>query len=212
MAKDSLDKIGVAFADSKQARSAKALGNLIEAAEKIVDQGDTEGFTARNLAKVSGHSLGSLVQRLGKVENIFLHAIAYSRSKHIEVLAKQLESFGNDKTATQFCEYIVDLGMNRMMLVGAPIIRYYESRAMGRTNNVGNIYAYTDEIVPALTKMMRQNTTGTFRVYSDFEMKYIARLVFQIFERPLAEGDPLAGTAQHREMVINILSGLLCAR
>lgn len=212
MAKESLDKLGIHFVAAKQKRSEEALQNLIESAEKIVDQGDADAFTARNLARVSGHSLGTLVQRLGKVENIFLHAIAYSRSKHLEVLAGYLEHFGNEKTATQFCEYIVDLGMNRMMLVGAPVIRYYESRAMGRTNNVGNIYAYTDEIIPALSKMIRQNTTGTFRVYSEYEIKYVARLIFQIFERPLAEGDPQAGTAEHREMAIKLLSGLLCAR
>jgi len=211
MAKESLKNLGVSFSKSKQVRAEQSLVNLMEAAEKIVNEGDVAGFNARNLAKVSGYSLGSLIQRLGKVENIFLHAIAYGRSRHIASLAEQIENFGNEKTAAQFCEQIVDLSLGRMAVVGAPVIRYYESRAMGRTNNVGNIYAYTDEIIPTLQKIMNLNTTGTFRVISNYEMKYVARFIFQILERPLAENDLLAGTEQHREMAINILSSLLCA-
>ncbi len=211
MAKESLLNLGVKFCKTEQARSENALENLIAAATKIVNDGEVSGFTARNLAKVSGYSLGSLVKRLGKVENIFLYAIAYNRSQHIQKIAEQVENFGKDKTVAQLSEFVVDLSLNRMAIVGAPIIRYYESRAMGRTNNVGNIYAYTDEMIPSLSKIIRENTTGTFRKISSYEIKYIARLIFQILERPLAENDPIAGTEQHREMAIKVISSLLSA-
>ena len=211
MAKESLKNLGVAFPKSKQGRAEQSLSNLVEAAEKIVATGDAMGFNARTLAKVSGYSLGSLVQRLGKVENIFLHAIAFGRTKQLKKLAQQIESFGSDKTADQYAEFIVGLSLSRIPVVGAQVIRYYESRAMGRTNNVSNIHAYTDEMIPTLNKIIAQDKTGTLRKVPTYEMKYLARSIFHILERPFAEGDPEAGSAAHRAMAIHHISRLLSA-
>lgn len=211
MAETSLKNLSVSFAKPKQSRAKDSLNNLVEAAEKIVATGDASGFNARTLAKVSGYSLGALVQRLGKVENIFLHAIAFGRTKQLEELAQQIESFGSDKTADQYAEFLVDIALSRIPVVGAQVIRYYESRAMGRTNNVSNIHAYTDEMIPTLTKILAQDETGTFRKVSAYEMKYLARSIFHIIERPFAEGDPDAGSAAHRAMAIHHISRLLSA-
>lgn len=209
MAKDSLKKLSVSFPDSKQARAEKSLNNLVEAAEKIVATADATGFNARTLAKLSGYSLGALVQRLGKVENIFLHAIAYGRTRKIQEASDICESFDPNKTAEDFAEFVVSFSLDEIPKVGPSIIRYYESRAMGRTQNVGDLHAYTDEIVPALLKVIERDQSGTFRQISPYEAKYLARAIFLFVERPFAESDPMAGTEQHRQMAVAQISALL---
>lgn len=202
MSEYSLKKLGVTFAKFKQTRSEAALNTLIEAAQKIVDEGATTGFNARTLSKVSGYSLGALVQRLGKVENIFLHAIAYGRERQLKELCEYAESFDPQKTARAFVEFMIDRCFATLLKAGPSVIRYYESRAMGRTNSVGDIYVYTDEVVPSLIKVMADNKTGTFREMTPHEVKYLARALFVFLERPFVESDPIAGTEIHRQMAV----------
>ena len=196
MSENSLKKIGVKFAESKQSRSQEAVKNLIEAAERIVESGDSSNLNARQLSKVSGYSLGSLVQRLGKVENVFLHTIAYGREKHIKACCAQAETFDVNKTATEFAEYMVNLSIDTINnIVGPSIVRYYESRALGR--------------VPTILKVSTSNKTGTFREFSLYEAKYVARAIFLFIERPFAENDPLAGSDDHRRMASRQVASLL---
>lgn len=51
MSENSLSKIRVQFAETKQQRSKQAIDNLIEAAEMLVDSGDSSKFSARELAR-----------------------------------------------------------------------------------------------------------------------------------------------------------------
>lgn len=206
MAKDSLKRLGVSFAASTQPRSEQALKNLIEAAARLVDVGDTTQFNARSLSKLSGYSLGALVQRLGKIENIFLHAIAYQRTQLLKDVTELIDATGPNLTAEECAKIMVSFAFDNMKPL---IMRYYESRALGRTQNVDDIYAYTDEIVPAMLKVIERNTTGTFRKITPYEAKYVARAAFVFLERPFVESDPFAGTDLHRKMAIEQISALL---
>lgn len=210
MSENSLKNIGVKFAESKQSRSQESLNNLIEAAEKIVESGDASNLNARQLSKISGYSLGSLVQRLGKVENVFLHTIAYGREKHIKACCAQAEAFDVNKTASEFAEFMVNLSIDTINnIVGPSIVRYYESRALGRVSTIGDIHAYTDEIIPTVMKVSENNKTGTFRQLSLYEAKYVARAIFLFIERPFVENDPLAGSDEHRRTASRHVASLI---
>ncbi|MEN9902060.1 MAG: hypothetical protein RL651_724 [Pseudomonadota bacterium] len=210
MSENSLKNIGVKFAESKQSRSQESLNNLIEAAEKIVESGDASNLNARQLSKISGYSLGSLVQRLGKVENVFLHTIAYGREKHIKACCAQAEAFDVNKTASEFAEFMVNLSIDTINnIVGPSIVRYYESRALGRVSTIGDIHAYTDEIIPTVMKVSENNKTGTFRQLSLYEAKYVARAIFLFIERPFVENDPLAGSEEHRRTASRHVASLI---
>lgn len=205
----SLKKIKVSFPKAKQMRSQNALKNLLEAAEKIVLEGDIGNFNARNLSEVSGYSLGALVQRLGKVENIFLHAIAHQRTKQFNQIAEEFEAFPDSGTTTDFSKMLIDISFRRIRFVSTSVMRYYEGRALGRTNTVQDVHAYTDECIPLLTKLIQKNKSNTFREMSLFEMKYLLRAMFLFVERPLIEGHEDAGTEKHRDMAVTHISNLL---
>lgn len=213
MSEDSLKRLGIKFTQSKQPRSRKALLNLIEAAAYLVDTGDASNLNARQLSKVSGYSLGTLVKRLGKIENVFLRAIAYGREQQIKFCCAQAESFEVNKTASEFAEFVVNLAIDRIAnVVGPSIIRYYESRALGRVSSIADIDSYTDELVPTLMNVIMRNKSGTFRPLSPYEARYAAKTFFLVVERPFVENDPSAGTDEHRQMATKHVSSLLSAR
>jgi hypothetical protein len=209
---NSLKKIKVDFPEAKQARSENALKNLVEAANQIVLEGDSRNFNARYLSEISGHSLGALVQRLGKVENIFLHAIAYQRSQQFKEMAHDFNQLPDDATANDFAELLARTALRRIPTVGPSILRYYENRALGRTHTLENVHAYTDECIPILQKIVERNTSNTFKEFSAFEAKYLMRSLFLYIERPFIEGDKNAGTEIHHNMTVKLISSLLSKR
>ena len=62
----------VEFSIAKQSRSEKTLDDLLDAADHLVTAADPKAFTARSLSEKSGYALGTLVNRLQSVENVFL--------------------------------------------------------------------------------------------------------------------------------------------
>ena len=65
-------KIASKFSSTKQKRSGKTLDELMQAALIIAEEADLKNFNSRKLAQKSGYALGTLVKRLGSIENIFI--------------------------------------------------------------------------------------------------------------------------------------------
>lgn len=204
-----LKKLNIHFNEAKKPQSIQTLNDLIEAAEKIVEGGDVDNFAARYLSKSSGYSLGSLVQRLGKIENIFLYAITAERSRHIQVIGEALIKIDPHESVHSVVDQFVDLAIEAISKVSPRIMRYYEKRAALRAEHIADVFLYSEEVIPYLSQIIEQNKSNTFRKIPGYEMPYIARAIFLFLERPFAEGDPIAGTLQHRTMASHNLVELL---
>lgn len=204
-----LRKLNVKFPKGKLSKSDKSLEDMLEAAHIIVTSNDQIKINVRELAKISGYSTGALFKRSGGIENIFLHAIAHVRSAKIKDVTQKLIDSGPDRTVHELAEDVVDCYFDVYKKFGVAIIKYYEERAVGRTKKVSDVHAYTDECLPEFRQIVAMNKTNTFREINDFEMKYIARIIFTVLEQPLIEDHPQAGTLAHKEMAVSLISRLL---
>ena len=206
-----LKKLNIEFNEVKKPQSLQTLNDLIEAAERIVENGDVDQFVARNLSKESGYSLGSLVKRLGKIENIFLYAITTERSRHIKSVGEALEAVDENLNVAELMTAFVDIALDALQKVSPRIMRYYEKRAALRAEKISDVFLYSEEIIPYLDRILARNRSNTIRQFSDNEKPYIARAIFVFLERPFAEGDPIAGTPEHKAMAIHALTGIFRA-
>lgn len=206
---DSLNSLKIIFEKSKQNRAQKTLEDLLQAAEKIVDGANVENFDARNLSKVSGYSLGTLIKRLGAIENIFLYTIATARTKKIRKLATAINKHSPETNCRTIVQNLVELAFAEIKQVGPSVIRYYESRALKRLSDPSKVYEYTNEVVDPLVALINTNKTGTFKKLTKAEAVYVARAIFLFIERPFVENDPIAGSDQHRELATLNILGLL---
>ena len=76
----------VKFSKTKQSRSERTLNDLLDAADQLVSAADPKNFTARSLSEKSGYALGTLLNRLESVENVFLWVIEKQRDEHIQTI------------------------------------------------------------------------------------------------------------------------------
>ena len=201
-------RIGI-FSGTKQNRSKRTLDELLIAAFNIVEEANTEKFTGRSLAQKSGYALGTLVKRLTSIDNAFLWAFTKGRENHVRNFEKIME--GHDETAPLevLVEKFVDAFFAAIQSVNPKVIRFFED-SLVKKNAFSSVFDhYTDALVVPYLATARRNKTETFRQMTDMEATLVLRSTLAIIERPFVEGDPFAGTEQHREISIKNLSRLL---
>ena len=195
----------VKFSKTKQPRSEKTLNDLLEAADHLVAVADPKNFTARSLSEKSGYALGTLFNRLESVENVFLWAIEKQRDQHIQAVVKIIEAFDLDKPIQELGELLAEKTFVTIKDVNPKVIQFVESRLIKRDQFSSKYFHFIDPIGLALFKNSQKNTSNTFREITENEARILTRSFIVIAERPFAEEDPIAGSNEHRKMVIESL-------
>jgi len=197
------------FSDAKQDRSKRTLDELIEAAYAIVETEDPETFTSRSLAKKSGYALGTLNKRLGPIENVFLWVIQKGRDKKFQETVSFISNHNPKLNVQNFVEGLVDLCFSLVKVVNPKVMQFYDQRFTLKYGLTANYFDYVDVLVEPYIDMVSKNETDTYRTMSYNEAKMNLRAILILTERPFAEGNPIAGTAEHRKIAIEACIKLL---
>jgi len=192
----------VKFSKTKQSRSENTLNVLLDTADQLVTLANPKNFTARSLSEKSGYALGTLLNRLESVENVFLWAIEKQRDQHIQSIVKIIEAFDLDRPIQALGEALADKTFVTLKEVNPKVIQFIESRLIKRDQFSLQYFHYFDPIALALLKHSKKNTTHTFKKLTAMEAKLILRSFVMIVERPFVEEDPIAGSNQHRKIAI----------
>ena len=197
------------FSDAKQDRSKRTLDDLLEAAYEIVESANPQLFTSRALAEKSGYSLGTLIKRLGSIENVFLWAIQQGRKIKFQGLANTFYQFDPNLPVQEFTKVIVDQGFAEIGNVNPKVMQYYDDRYTRKNGLPADFFSYIDVVIDPYLEVCRRDQTNTFRQLDRDEALLIFRAALAILERPFAQGDPIAGTEKHRQISINTITRLL---
>ena len=197
------------FLSAKQDRSKKTLDELIEAAYAIVEQEDPQAFTSRVLAKKSGYALGTLNKRLGPIENVFLWVIQKGRDKKFHEVVSFISNHSPKLNVQNFVEGLVDLCFSLVKIINPKVMQFYDQRFTLKYGLTANYFEYVDVLVEPYIEMSSKNETGTFKKMSYNEAKLIFRAMLILAERPFAECNPIAGTAEHRKIAVEACTRLL---
>jgi len=192
----------VKFSKTKQSRSERTLNDLLDAADKLVTGAEPKNFTARSLAEKSGYALGTLLNRLESVENVFLWAIEKQRDQHIQAVVNIIEDFDVDKPIHELAELLAEKTFVTIEDVNPKVIQFVESRLIKRDQFSSKYFHYLDPIAEALFKNSKLNTSNTFREVTETEARLMLRSFVMIVERPFVEEDSIAGSNEHRRIAI----------
>ena len=192
----------VKFSKTKQSRSEKTLNDLLYAADQLVTGADPKNFTARSLSEKSGYALGTLLNRLESVENVFLWVIQKQRDQHIQSVVKIIEAFDRDKPIQELAELLAEKTFVTIKDVNPKVIQFVEARLIKRDQFSSKYFHYLDPIAEALIKNSKINTSSSFRVVTENEARLMCRSFVMIVERPFVEEDAIAGSNEHRRIAI----------
>jgi len=197
------------FAESKQDRSLKTMADIMQAAEELTAEANPELFTSRSLSQKSGYALGTLVRRLGSIENVFLWAIVKGRGILLNEFALNIAQFDPDVSVQKFAEEIIDSAFAYIQKVNPKVMRFFETRITKREGLVADYFSYWDCLVEPYLESAQRNKTDTFRQMTKDEATLIIRNLCSLVERPFIEANPIAGTEEHRRIAIDAFIRLL---
>ena len=194
------------FLDVKQDRSKKTLDDLLEAAFEIVESANPADFTSRNLAEKAGYSKGTLNNRLGPVENVFLWALARGRDFKVSQTVNLIAQFDTQLTIHDFVETFVDNCFFGINSVTAKVIKYHDQKFTKTYGFTTDYFDWINVFVEPYVELCQRNQTNTFKVVSNDEARFMFKAIHAVVERPFATDDPIAGTAEHRRIAIEIMT------
>ena len=197
------------FAESKQDRSLQTMADIMQAAEELTAEANPELFTSRSLSQKSGYALGTLVRRLGSIENVFLWAIVKGRGILLNEFALSIAQFDPDVSVQKFAEEIIDSAFAYIQKVNPKVMRFFETRITKREGLVADYFSYWDFLVDPYLESAQRNKTDTFRQMTKDEATLIIRNLCSLVERPFIEANPIAGTEEHRRIAIDAFIRLL---
>lgn len=194
------------FLDVKQDRSKKTLDDLLEAAFEIVESANPAAFTSRNLADKSGYSKGTLNKRLGPIENVFLWALARGRDFKTNQTVNVIAQFDPQLTIHDFVETFVDHCFGGINSVTAKVIKYHDQKFTKTYGLTTDYFDWINVFVGPYVELCKRNQTNTFKVVSNDEARFMFKAIHAVVERPFATDDPIAGTAEHRRIAIEMMT------
>jgi len=194
------------FLDVKQDRSKKTLDDLLEAACKIVESANPDAFTSRNLADKSGYSKGTLNKRLGPIENVFLWALAQGRDFKANQTANMIAQFDPQLTIHDFVETFVDTCFSFINSTTARVIKFHDQRFTKAYGLTTDYFDWINVFVDPYVELCQRNQTNTFKVVSKDEARFMFKAIHALVERPFATDDPIAGSAEHRRIVVEMMT------
>ena len=206
---DLLPKLGVKFKTSTQERSQKTLRDLMEAGVILVESGDPDKFTSRNISKVSGYSLGTVSKHLGTIENVFIWAIEKLKRNKLGGIIEVIDSSDPNMSVEIICELIVDEYFEMVNDVNPKLIKFFNELALKRARKISEILVYPKIFSDVIFRLSERNTSGTIRKMTLEEAKWISRSMVLFNRRPFIEDDPIAGTNEHRRIAIDNMIRLL---
>ena len=202
-------KSAIQFAEAKQERSLKTMADILQAAEQLTAGADPELFTSRSLAQRSGYALGTLVRRLGSIENVFLWAIKKGRDKKLQELSIRVTQFEINTSIHAFAESVVDAAFSDIQQINPAVMRFFENRFTKINGLPHDYFDYLDLLVESYLMTASKNQTDTLRVLSKNEASILIRQICLAIERPFMEGNPIAGTEEHRKIAVDMMVRLL---
>jgi hypothetical protein len=195
----------ILFADSKQTRSEKTLSDILDAANLIVEEGNPILFTTRNLAQKSGYALGTLVRRLHSIENVYLWAIKQQRDKQFKKISITMTEVDVNTPIEVFAEEMTNKAFATIQSINPAVMRFFESRVTRVKGIQADYFLYMDVVIDPYLKVVKSNQTNTFRDLSWSEASLLLRNICLLIERPFMEDRPIAGTPEHRQIVVDAL-------
>ena len=192
-------------------RSHKSREDLFQAVSELSADDDPRQLSARRISARSGYSVGALYHHFPSVEGLLVAMFERRRASLLEQLAGFLREAPAELPARALIEGLIDPVFDAWRRpprkVLAHVLHLHVKHCAGQPDIEGPLAS----LAPALLEALRRNRSTTLRPLTPLEAGLALRSIQVAIRAPFAAGDPTAGSAQHRAVVVDWCLRLLAA-
>lgn len=192
------------FKTPKQARTKRAVDDIVEAIEKLAISENLENATSRKLAQVSGYPHSSLFNYFGTYDRIFLYVFLRFREKAINELEDIINDHPENATLSDLITNLVDCAFERLNKPPRKVLVYFFNKFLKTTGNTKLIQAQLEILILPCIIVAKRDLTGTIPNLSEHDLRFRWRALQAIIGAPFFDDIEIAGTEEHRSIVHNL--------
>jgi AcrR family transcriptional regulator len=187
----------------------KTVATIVEATELLVSDGSDSLPTAREIAKKSGYSIGSLYSNFTSVGDIVAQIVARRQVATATAVEALLVQHSADDGVDVFCSKLTVLLFSLAQAFNPKVVRFVFNVALDHSRRTDILNIAADRVVSPLMAAIARDRSGTFKKLSEKELRLLSRGTVFMVRSPLLEGNSFFGTPEHKAMVRNyMLKGL----
>lgn len=191
-----------------QQRAKKTLADIVESIEALSQSGDLSNLKTRELSAHSGYALGTIFHHFRKLDDIFIYVFLVRRRKAISNIAEIINKHPSNQPLSVLASNVLNGFIQELSRPNRKTLLFVMSQFFKRTKNPQLINMEADVLIPVWMNASQRDKTNTIFNFSANELRSRFRAIQSVVRSPFFEDDVIAGTAEHKEIALNIFMKL----
>ncbi|WP_395664050.1 TetR/AcrR family transcriptional regulator [Aestuariivirga sp.] len=149
----------------------KTVATIVEATELLVSDGSDSLPTAREIAKKSGYSIGSLYSNFTSVGDIVAQIVARRQVATATAVEALLVQHAADDGVDVFCSKLTVLLFSLAQAFNPKVVRFVFNVALDHSRRTDILNIAADRMVSPLMAAIARDRSGTFKKLSEKELR-----------------------------------------
>ena len=196
------------FKAPKQNRVVILIENVMQALKELAQSGDLAELTTRELSNRSGYSLSTIFHHFKKFDDVFIYLFLIRRKQANLEIAELINNHPTEQPLSVLASVLTNHIIDKLLIPNRKTLLFIVNLFLRRTKNPERLNMETDMLVPIWMNIYSRDKTNTFYKFSENELRQRLRALQSIIRSPFLEDDPMAGTAEHRKIALNIFMRL----
>lgn len=193
------------FKIPSQKKSQKTLTDIVETVSGFSELGDLAKLKTRELSSRSGYSLGAIFHHFRSFDEIFIYIFILQREKSHLRVAEIINNHSPNEDLSVLAGEVLNCLMDMLLRPNRKALLFVVSIFFKVTKKPHLINTGSDILIPAWMNACQRDKTNTLFMYTENEIRLRFRAIQTVIRGPFFEDDVIAGTAEHKEMALNIL-------
>lgn len=191
-----------------QQRAKKALADIVESIEVLSQSGDLANLKTRELSARSGYALGTIFHHFKKLDDIFIYVLFTRHKKSISNIAEIINKHPTDEPLRTLASNVLNGFIQELSRPNRKQLLFVMAQFLKRTKNPQLIIMEADVLIPVWIGASQRDKTNTIFKFSENELRSRFRAIQSVVRSPFFEDDVIAGTAEHKEIALDIFMRL----
>ncbi len=199
------------FKIPSQLRAIKSIETIVQSLEELSQSRDLTTITTRELSDRSGYALGTIFHHFKKFDDIFVYLFLMRRRKSLLKLVDVINKYPTEQPLSVLASITVNHFIHELSKPNRQALLFVMSHFLRRTKHPERFSIEGDLLISAWMNASQRDKTNTIYTFSENELRLRIRAVQAIIRSPFFENDPIAGTAEHKEIAFNLFMRLFIA-
>lgn len=196
------------FKTPSQQRAKKVLSDIVESIESLAKSGDLANLKTREISARSGYSLGTIFHHFRRLDDIYVYIFLVKRRKAISNIAEIINKHPSDQPLSILVNNVLNGFIQELSTPNRKTLLFVMSQFFKRTKNPQRINMEADVLVAVWMNASQRDKTNTIFNFNENELRSRLRAIQSVVRSPFFEDDVIAGTAEHKEIALNIFMRL----